>query len=74
MSDGEQLSKAEQAYTSGDFRGVRALTASLAGSSDADTARRAHALRSRVEVDRGSAVVLALCLLAFAGIVVAYAR
>jgi hypothetical protein len=74
MSDEERMTRAESAYTAGDFASVRTLTAALSGSSDADIARRARELAARVAVDPGSGVVLGLALALFAGIVVAYAN
>jgi hypothetical protein len=74
MSDEERMTAAESAYTAGDFASVRALTAELIGSNDADIARRARELAARVAVAPGSGIVLGLALALFAGIVVAYAR
>ena len=74
MSDRESMTRAENAYTTGDFACVRTLTAELIRSSDADIARRARELAARVAVDPGSSVVLGLALALFAGIVVVYAR
>jgi hypothetical protein len=74
MSDDERMTRAESAYTAGDFASVRRLTAELIGSSDPDVARRARELLARVAVDPGSGIVLGLALALFACIVVAYAR
>ena len=68
------MTRAEKAYTAGDFAAVRALTAELIGSSDKELAGRARQLAARVAVDPGSGIVLLLALALFAGIVVAYAR
>jgi hypothetical protein len=68
------LARAQAAYASGNFAGVRAEAATARTSADAEVAQQARALEARIAIDPWIWAVLGAAFVLFCGIVVAYAR
>lgn len=69
----DALTLAHAAYASGDFSRLRAEASAAQSSTDADVAKQARELATRVTVDPWTWAVLAACLTLFCAIVVTYA-
>lgn len=70
----EPLARAQAAYVSGDFAGVRAEAATARTSADAEVVQQARDLEARIAIDPWTWAVLGAAFVLFCGIVVAYAR
>jgi hypothetical protein len=73
-SPADPLTRAQAAYAAGNFAELRREVATARNAPDAEVARRARELESRVAIDPWCWGVLAAALALFCGIVVAYAR